>query len=213
MGPAGIAGAPAELTPVSARWRQRLLLHGIAWLSRPGLAHRSQALPESGRALHVTSVLRLPAVAVPELPVPARHHRYPPETIHVTVANLDRARATIDDGIEALRSVPLPRVRFTLAGLGTSPDTIFIRCLFGPEFVRLRRAVAEAFDLPPRRSPLGFPYRHSAHANVVRFDGRGAWVSERRPAGAVSCAALEIVRTDRFLSGVGTEILATLPLS
>ncbi len=104
---------------------------------------------------------------------------------------------------------PLPVARFTLAGLGVSSHTVFVRCLYDAGFAALRRAVSEAFDLPTRPSPV---HRWTAWANVVRFDGAGTWVASPEPAGTVEAAVLEVVRTDRYLSSEGTEVLATVPL-
>jgi hypothetical protein len=195
-------------------WRQRLVLDAIAWSARPSLRWRRRPLPERGRATHLTAVVRIPevALALPALDLPARHLRYPPGSVHVTVANLDAARVPLDAALVALAVRPLPVARFSLDGLAVSPDTVFVRCLYGEGFAALRRAVVAAFDLPPRRSPLAVPSRSTAHANVVRFAGRGAWVADRRPTGVVEATALEVVRTDRYLSPEATEVLATVPL-
>jgi hypothetical protein len=192
---------------------QDLLLGAIAWTARPTLSTRRAPLPERGRATYRTAVVRLPPVDLPPLGLPARHHRYPAGTVHVTVANLDAARAPLDRAVAALGAEPLPPVRFRLAGLATSPDTVFVRCLYDGGFAALRRAVAAAFDLPPRRSPRDIPYRWTAYANVVRFDGPGSWVADRRPSGSVEAGVLEIVRTDRYLSAEATEVLARVPLT
>jgi hypothetical protein len=188
---------------------QDVLLGTVAALAAPRLVLRRRPLPPRGQPTYVTTVLRLPSFTLPPLDLPERHHRYPPGTIHVTVANVDRARVPIADAVATLRAQPLPVARIALNGLGVSPDTVFVRCVADSGFATLRLAVAEAFGQALPRSPL---YRWTAWANVVRFDGRGTRVAADEPTGWVEAAVLEVVRTDRYLSDEGTEVLATVPL-
>jgi hypothetical protein len=192
---------------------QRLVLGAVAWGSRPLLARRRRPLPGSDSPSYLTTVLRLPDLALPPLDLPDRHHRYPAGSIHVTVANVDRGRVPLADALSALSAGPLPAVPFALAGLATSPDTVFVRCLYDEAFVALRRAVAAAFALAPLRAPAAVPHRWAAHANVVRFDGAGTWIRDDRPNGTVVADVLEVVRTDRLLSDARTEVLARLSLT
>lgn len=187
----------------------------LTMVSRRRLSSRTTPLPPLGRQDHLTAVIRLPLDLTPGIELGGAHYLYPPDTVHVTVVNLDRATVEPTVAIARLRSLDLAAPRFIVNGLGCSPDTIFVRCLHDADFAMLRREVDRAFGVeragrvPSVMSKLSF-------ANVVRFDGPGECPEhledlERRAEFAGS--RLEIVRTDRYLSEGGTTVLAEVPLT
>jgi hypothetical protein len=195
---------------------QRLVADVVSWRSSAGLSRRGTPLPVIGEQArqYLTTVLRL-NVPLPLLGVADRHYRYPPQTVHVTVANVGRTSTSLVTALERLSGSGLAPVTLRLYGLGCSPDTIFIRVLYDRSFVRLRKAVRRAFDVPtgPFRSVRSLPYSAMAFANVIRFDGEG----ERPPRnmsiwGTTTIDTMEIVLTDRVLSDEGTQVLASINL-
>jgi hypothetical protein len=157
-------------------------------------------------------VLRLGATLVPEITTTNLHYIYPPETVHVTVSNLDATNVDVEEAIERLAARRLSAPTFTVGGLGCSPDTLFLRCIHDGRFDRLRLAVEKAFELPPSGSPMSWLFRRLSFANVVRFDGPGEWQQLRHSRAEARCTTLEIVRTDRYLSLQGTTVIRTIPL-
>jgi hypothetical protein len=195
---------------------QRLVADVVSWRSSAGLSRRGTPLPVIGEQArqYLTTVLRL-NVPLPEFEVADRHYRYPAHTVHVTVANVGRTSTSLVTALERLSGSGLAPVTLRLYGLGCSPDTIFIRVLYDKSFVRLRKAVRRAFDVPsgPFRSVRSLPYSAMAFANVIRFDGAG----ERPPRnmsiwGKTTIDTMEIVLTDRVLSDEGTQVLASINL-
>jgi hypothetical protein len=181
--------------------------------ARARLTHRRAPLPQLGAPIYLTSILRLGDANVPRLDVEDRHHRYPPSTVHVTVANLDTATVDVDLALDRLRSRSLPAPSLTIQGLGCSPDTLFLRCIADDRLDELRQAVSAAFGVVrPSSWKMGLSGR-LAFANVVRFDGPGQWIRTSIPATSIECRQLEIVRTDRYLSDAGTIVLERLPLA
>jgi hypothetical protein len=79
---------------------------------------------------HVTTIVRVPAEVGAALePVLERlrsldpgHHHDAADTLHVTLANLDRLRAPLDR-VEATVSASAP-LELTVSGLGLSPGTV-----------------------------------------------------------------------------------------
>jgi len=192
---------------------QRAGLGLLTATSRRRLSRRRTPLPPVGRPRYRTAVLRLGLPEVRLDGIDDRHYRYPPETVHVTVTNLDASTADPDEAIRRLARVRLRAPELTIDGLGCSPDTLLLRCLHDDRFGELRERVAAAFDLPRSRSPTRWLLDRLAYANVVRFDGAGAWpTGVGGDIGTVICRALEIVHTDLFLSPQATTILARLPL-
>lgn len=193
---------------------QRAMSSLVTGVSRTQLARRTEALPAGGpdHAKHLTSVLRVPVEFDLPTPLPPGHYRYPPDTVHVTVCNLDLARRSTEDAIERLKVQGLQEVRFFIDGLGCSSDTIYAHCLYDKSFTVLRRAVRAAFDVEPSWSVRRQPYRVMAFANLVRFDGPGVWPGRLKIARWVDVRAMEIVRTDRYLSGLGTTVIAAVQL-
>jgi hypothetical protein len=188
-------------------------LAAITWASCRRLRRRRTPLPPIGDAAHVTTVLRLPSEVVPLLDVGPRHHRYPPHTVHVTVANLDESTVDIESAVASLQRRALDPVSISIEGIGCSPDTLFLRCVYGPALAALRAEVRQVFGLGrPSRRAVGALFSQLTFANVVRFDGAGTWPGRGHTRATVELRALEVVRTDRYLSDAGTTVLARIPL-
>jgi hypothetical protein len=187
----------------------------LSWRAARSYDRRSEPLPPRGRdaSMHLTSVLRLPNLDIPALDISARHYCYKAGELHVTVANLDNATAPVDRAVARLQDQNLEAVSVRLCRVRCSPDTLFIHCVAGTALARLRRAVRDAFGAPPLRSPLSLLTTSLAHVNVARFDGCGERPSQRSLLDQeVTLRRLEIVRTDRYLSDEGTELLAKIDL-
>ena len=189
-----------------------MTLAALTAIARLGLSRRNTPLPPIGEQAHLTAVLRLGSTFVPEITTMKPHYVYPPETVHVTVADLDRTGVDVAAAIDRLAALPLPAPTFAVEGLGCSPDTLFLRCIHDDRFDQLRLAVEQACELHPSRSPMSWLMRRLSFANVVRFDGPGEWQEIRVPRTEASCGILEIVRTDRYLSSQGTTVIQTIPL-
>jgi hypothetical protein len=180
--------------------------------SRLWLERRRAPLPPLGEKVHLTAVVRLGASVVPRIDVATRHYVYPPETVHVTVSNLDRSGADLDVAMRRLSELSLPAPTLRVGELGCSPDTLFLRCVHDRRLDRLREAVEQAFEVRTGRSPRSWLFRRLSFANVVRFDGPGEWAPTLAVHRQVRCLTLEIVRTDRYLSIPGTAIIETIAL-
>jgi 2'-5' RNA ligase len=195
----------------------RLLLH----------ARRDHRLPPhgAGRATYVTAISRLPldrARALAEMLEPLRtaapqHYFYPPETLHITIRNLDGLHA---GGLKAAASLlrATPTFELELRGLNVSSHTVFVQALPRDDALRsIRRRLDEslrASATPRPRVPA-----HFAHLNVVRFRGRVggsllAAVARRRSIelGMLKVTQIEIVETDRLLSPAGTRTVERIAL-
>ena len=180
--------------------------------ARTGIGRRSTPLPPLGEQAHLTAVLRLGDSVVPAISAADRHYVYPPETVHVTVSNLDAAGADLEIALERLSVLPLEAPGFAIDRLGCSPDTLFLRCVHDHRFDHLRESVEEAFELKRSPSLKSWLFGRLSFANVVRFDGPGEWQQIPSVRIQVRCTTLEIVRTDRYLSSSGTTVLARIPL-
>jgi hypothetical protein len=190
---------------------QKAALSALTWLSRVTIRRRTAPLPPLGEATYLTAVLRLDHPGLPASTYPG-HYTYPAHTVHVTVANLDRAGRTLESALESLAARRLPAPTFRITGLGCSSDTVFLRCIHDRRFRQLRRAVRAAFGVGSPRAPLAWLFDRLSFANVVRFAGPARWARVGILPGSVRCTELEIVRTDRFLSDRGTIELAQLAL-
>lgn len=194
-------------------------------------------------ATHTTLVGRLPSqVTEPINEVvasfggsAANHYVYPAETIHLTIQNLDPLMRETD-GLERVREQlriligSVPPMRMVAAGLGVSPDTIFVQIFPADESLAdLRREIralirASCQPYPPAIAVRGFPrssqlFRNLAFANVMRFSGAVAPSLVReitrhrsRYFGAFSLEAVELVTTDRLLSAEGTQVKGRISL-
>ena len=191
---------------------QRLALTVMTASARLGLSRRRTPLPPLGEQAHLTAVLRLGDAFVPEITTVKAHYVYPPESVHITVTNLDDSTVDLAGAVERLAALQLPAPTFTIGNLGCSPDTLFLRCVHDDRFDQLRLAVEQSFDLHPSRSPVSWLFRRLSFANVVRFDGPGEWQQIRASNAEAHCQTLEIVRTDRYLSSQGTTVIKEIPL-
>jgi len=190
----------------------------VGLLVRSGKEHR---LPQNG--FHVTAVSRVPlqqAEAVVRAIEPLRangpeHYVYPPETLHLTIRNLDGLDAAGLDAAAAVLSAA-PAFELELRGLNVSSDTVFVQALSRDHTLRsLRRRLDDLVRTSPRqRLSLNF-----AHVNVLRFRGRVARslllaVSRRRSLtlGMLRIESVEIVETDRLLSIARTRTIRRIAL-
>jgi hypothetical protein len=192
-------------------WAQRVVFAVIGMVSRVGFPLRRSRIPEIGGSGYLSAVTRVPAVAVPRIEVGDESYLYPPDTVHVTVAWLDRATVDIDTAMEVLQMQQLEAPRVLIRGLGCSADSLYLWCEHDWHFQYLRRAVYRAFGVR-RRGPRRRLRDTLSYARVVRFEGRGWWPGPAPGDVDVTVMSIEIVRTDRMLSDEGTTVLAKLPL-
>jgi 2'-5' RNA ligase len=210
------------------------LRHQLVWLAgyarlRLTAGRRAFELPPQGLAAadHLTTVVRVPDDVAAALGaaqerlrrLDPRHHYYPPQTMHLTVANLDHMPAGVSDRIgpvlEGLRPVDV-----LVRGLGVSPTTVFARVLPKDSGMReLRNRLAELAPKPLRPSLGDRAMLHLSFVNVVRFRGPVSAALLREvvrlraaPVGRFSITEVELVRTDRLLSDAGTQLLQRFPL-
>ena len=190
---------------------QRLLHSGVSSVSLVRIARRSDPLPPLGVSDHLTAVIRVGSNRVPSFDANG-HYAYPPETVHITVTSLEAATVSVENALLDLRSIELVAPSFEVVGVGYSPDTAYLRCVHDRAFVALRNEVRRAFGVQPSRSPTRWIFDRISFANIVRFDGRGRRIEVGTNAQTFCPSEIEIVRTDRYLSGPGTEVLARLRL-
>jgi hypothetical protein len=164
------------------------------------------------------------------------HHYYPADTIHVTIRNLDdAAREECDPPslFSKIRDLAEGSGPFILKGkgLGVSPNSVFLQLY--PEdqgLTDLRRQLSTATNDRDRRRREGsgilgglarrYLFEKMAFATLIRFSGPVtpaflAEVARHRETdfGTFSITAFEIVRTDKFLSNAGTEIIARIAVA
>ena len=161
------------------------------------------------------------------------HHYYPADTIHVTIRNLDDAAREECNQLSLfskIRDLAEGGGSFVLKGkgLGVSPNSVFLQLY--PEdkgLANLRHQLSTATSDRDRRRPKGsgivgglarrYLFEKMAFATLIRFSGPVtpaflAEVARHRETdfGTFSINAVEIVRTDKFLSNAGTEIIARI---
>jgi 2'-5' RNA ligase len=195
--------------------------------TRATAGRRAFTLPPSGpaAAVHLTTVVRLPATVTAALAptldrlraVGPRHHYYPPETMHVTVQNLDALApaAPLPDGLVELVAARAP-FRLAMRGLGVGPGAVFALALPGDATMASLRAGLAGLAGGHNRGRSG---RGLGHANLVRFSGpvTAGFLAElarlrRQDFGTFTVDEVELVRTDRLLSPEGTTTLGRLRL-
>jgi hypothetical protein len=143
---------------------------------------------------------------------------YPPDAVHVTIANLDRATtgdlpASVAEWADA--QAPL---RARVAGIGYSRATAFAALDLDESALRAaRRALRRTAGAPERRS-AALRDRVGA-ANLARFErplgaeaGRALTLLRSHGSAPFTLAGVELVRTDKVLSATGTEILGSYAL-
>lgn len=181
----------------------------------------------------VTSVIRVPEDVGrsihdqlrPFADAHQEHHFYRPSTTHISIAGFAIQQNSdlplIEDALQeaVTRSAPF----IALVGLNLSPSTVLIQA-FTPNdsLSSLRSNISRALQREPhlttRRRP--FPSRHVAFANVLRFLGpvrasallRDVHRWKTHEFGRFDVTQFELVRTDKFLSDDGTELLRAFPL-
>lgn len=195
---------------------------GVGLLVRSGKEHR---LPPHGPGAdrHVTAVARIPAqqaddVARALAPLRAAgpaHYFYPPETLHLTIRNLDGLDAAALDTAAGVLSAT-PAFELELLGLNVSSHTVFVQALPRDDTLRSLRRRLDDLAHPPSRPRLSLDF---AHVNVLRFRGRVARslllaVSRRRSLtlGMLRIESVEIVETDRLLSIARTRTIRRIAL-
>jgi 2'-5' RNA ligase len=202
---------------------QLVWLAGYARL-RMTAGRQSFELPPQGMsaANHLTTVVRVPDdVAAALTAAQARlrrwdawHHYYPPSTMHLTIANLDHVPSGLSDQISTVLDGFRP-FDVLVRGLGVSPTTVFAQAL--PEDSALQELRRRLWALAPKPllpGLLGRAMRHLSFINIARFCGPVSEellteVARLRPLtiGRFCVTEMELVRTDRFLSDTGTQVL------
>lgn len=161
------------------------------------------------------------------------HHYYPADTIHVTIRNLDdAARGECDHRLlfSKIRDLVEGIGPFALKGkgFGVSPNSIFLQLYpeaQGLADLRHKLSIASKDNAWRRREGTGilgdlarrFLFEKMAFATLIRFSGpvTPAFLAEiarhrKTDFGTFSINAFEIVRTDKFLSNIGTETIARI---
>jgi 2'-5' RNA ligase len=176
-----------------------------------------------GSSSHVTAVSRVSvqraddvARALESLRATApEHYFYPPETLHLTIRNLDGLDAAAFDAAAAILSAA-PAFDLELHGLNVSSQTVFVQALPRDDTLRsLRRRLDDLLRASTRpHLPASL-----AHVNVVRFRGRVgpslllAVARQRSLAlGTLRVDEVEIVETDRLFSAAGTRTVRRIAL-
>ncbi|MEH2504376.1 hypothetical protein V1290_003187 [Bradyrhizobium sp. AZCC 1578] len=161
------------------------------------------------------------------------HHYYPADTVHVTIRNLDEAAREECDRpslFRRIRGLVADSGSFALKGkgLGVSPNSVFLQLYpedQGLADLRRKLSIATSDGDHRRREGLGilddlarrYLFDKMAFATLIRFSGpvTPAFLAEiarhrETDFGTFPIDAFEIVRTDKFLSSTGTEIIARI---
>ena len=225
------------------------LRFALAWtvfsaaLRYRALAKRSFIVPPAGpqAARHITLVGRLPSQitgqvneVVASLAGPVAHHYvYPADTIHITIQNLDELREVdgLDRVLERLSILvgSFPPIMMKAAGLGVSPDSVFVQIFpMDESLADLRRGIRALIRASCQPSPLkpthNFHrsrqlFRNMVFANVMRSSGivppslvRKIKRHRFRYFGTFALETVELVVTDRLLSADGTQVKERISL-
>jgi 2'-5' RNA ligase len=190
---------------------------------------RSYDLPPLGidAANHLTTVVRVPADMTTILTAAqARlkrwdscHYYYPPTTMHLTISNLDHITSGLRDQILTVLEGVRP-FDILVRGLSVSPTTVFAQALPEDSAVQgLRRRLWAMEPKPLLPGLVSRAMRHLCFINLVRFCGPVSSellteVARLRTlsVGRFSVTEIELVRTDRFLSDAGTQVLERFSL-
>jgi 2'-5' RNA ligase len=162
----------------------------------------------------------------------ADHYVYPASDLHLTLLSLtpyvqargdgetahrlDTARAALTDVIS-----DSPAPAFTISGLGLFPTTVFAQLIpeQGVDFAEIRRRLARALHARGLGNAAAEHFeRHNrwelCFINVVRFTQPAdptvvSAIAPMRevPLGTATFGGVQMVRTDKFLSMTGTQIL------
>jgi 2'-5' RNA ligase len=209
---------------LAQRAQFELLRGREAWALRRGRIGAWQG--DEGPRAFLTTVVRVPPAIGTHLREAARpaataepcpHYLYPDDSIHITLANLDRYADLPLDQLEATlahRVAAAPPITFTLRGLAAARHTVYVQAYARPASALLALRASVLRDLESgtsRQQPLRI-----AVGNVVRF--RSTDTAAVLPAvrasrnacfGSFRLSRVELVRTDKVLSAAGTEILQT----
>ncbi|MFT4296702.1 MAG: hypothetical protein QM582_14965 [Micropruina sp.] len=190
---------------------------------------RLRSRPIGGRAIVVlgdpqfsctTSVVRLPrglgravhrvASGIPGI---EEHYLYPASDLHLTVANLDASplgEKALGDRV-AQAAAGFPPFQVELRGVAMTALSVYAQVWdFSGELWRLRAAVEDraSIRLPAARRLLGF-------VNVARFLRPSVGVVRtgvrnlgHTNFGRLTVREVEVVRTDKVLSGEGTRLIS-----
>ena len=189
------------------------------------LAGGAHPLDLDARPRHVTSIVRVPGDLAGVLTDVVRglegvegHYVYPSSDLHLTVLNLDAARAPVADRVRAAGGAlaRTPGFGVVLAGLGVSRSSVYARAYDTTGALwRLRGRLATATGCRP---PL--PFRLLGFVNLVRFArpdvgdlASGLAGVRQLPLGLLDVTAVQIVCTDKVLSAAETVVLETIPLT
>jgi hypothetical protein len=184
------------------------------------------------------AAVHLRAALEPLLPALSGHYIYPPGDIHTTLLYLSpylgqrASEGDIDSELAQIEAIvsasvrSLPPLGFSAFGLGLFPTTIFAQLLPCPctDLPALRQELARRLRDSDLAGPEADSYEATARwdlsfANLVRFTRPAdpdivkilAPLREAKLA-EVAVPDVEIVRTDKFLSARGTDVLARIPL-
>ena len=180
---------------------------------------------EIGSPTYLTTVARLPAEIAAALAETASrlagprsgHYLYPSGTIHLTVASLADVRdpePMVEAALDGQK-----RFEVEVRGLNVALDTVFAELHpRGPGLEAVRREL-RAGESSEHGAASRWLRRRLAHANLIRFGGPVeprliAEVGRLRRArfGSFEVADVELVRTDKVLSGGGTRPLGAFRL-
>jgi hypothetical protein len=217
---------------------ERVRFEAIWLLSRRGVHRRRLTHPRSDvpAAPILTTVIRLPpetarsvhAVTKALRDVAPEQYHYPPETLHVTVRNLDGV-AGVEPTELASRLVTaiasIDPFEIVLCGLNLSPSTAFVQVAgCGRAMKSIRAAVAGqthegARPGVLRRAASDLLWSGLAFSNVVRFRQpvsrsltREISRLRRTSIDGFVVREIELVQTDKLLSVSGTHIVSRLAL-
>lgn len=197
----------------------------LAGLGR--LAARAPSPPDPAfRCL--SSVVRLTGYALGRIDavqevlrrVEPEHRYHLPESLHVTVLNLDTAAAEYGEHDTVVRTAEalgrVPSFRLVLHGCHLSGDTVLTQAL-GGGLAKAKAAVAAMLDGADKPSAIRRP---AGYANLARLTRRPSARYLRQIAamrgfdlGDQKVSTVDIVRTDRMLSPDATDILRTVQLT
>ena len=219
---------------VSAPWEFRILriLSSVRLLT---LGPSIDVEPAAGAPQLITTVVRLPEPLAQAIHDHLRtlfrhhpeHHIYPVSTIHISISGFtvraDFDLLIIENAVEEALSHTSP-FSIELLGLSLSPSTVLIQALPHDDAIAgIRQRISFVLQdkephLRPRSRP--FPSQHIAFANVLRFLGpidaptllRDVKRLKDHEFGRFKVQEIQLVRTDKFLSDQGTEILRPFSL-
>jgi 2'-5' RNA ligase len=213
---------PAEML----RQRAQAFAYAALYARERHRPSRPVLLDLAGGPIHSTSVIRIPVElaaplveAVQMLPGAEQHYLYPAADLHLTVMNLDHvAAAALPETIANMNALLAETASFEvrLRGLGTSSRSIYAQAFdCSGSLSRLRRELRHVIG---GREPMAL--RQLGFVNVARYLKpdvellrEAVHAARHLQFGGVQVTAVEIVRTDKVLSGEGTSVLSSVSLA